>query len=67
MKVVAKEMIHAKIRGSIVNISSLTSRRGVPGLGVYGSSKGALDQITRVMAVELGQHQVRKNICEIYF
>ena len=28
---------------------------------VYGSSKGALDQITRCMAVELGPHNIRVN------
>ncbi|KAI0221299.1 D-erythrulose reductase [Lamellibrachia satsuma] len=27
----------------------------------YAASKGALDQVTRVMALELGQHQIRTN------
>lgn len=47
--------------GSIVNISSINSFRGVPNCGVYGSTKGALDQLTRSMAAEYGPHNIRVN------
>ena len=58
---VACGMVADKRGGAIVNISSITSRRGDVGDVLYGSSKGALDQITRCMAVELGPHQIRVN------
>ena len=44
--------------GAIVHISSRSSIAGIPNCGAYCASKGALDQVMRVMAVELGQHQV---------
>ncbi|KAI0228813.1 L-xylulose reductase [Lamellibrachia satsuma] len=33
----------------------------VPTRTSYCASKGALDQVTRVMALELGPHQIRTN------
>ena len=44
--------------GSIVNVSSQASKIAIKEHTVYGGTKGALDQITRVMALELGPHQV---------
>ena len=40
--------------GSVINVSSVASTKGLPGATVYGATKGALDQITRNHAVELG-------------
>jgi len=40
--------------GSVVNISSVAAKRCVPGVGMYGISKAALDQLTRQLAGELG-------------
>ena len=48
--------------GAILNISGIGSMRGVsPGAIVYSSGQGALDQMTRCMAVELGPHQIHVN------
>ncbi|CAG2193284.1 DCXR [Mytilus edulis] len=47
--------------GSIVNISSIASRTVLPGASAYCSTKGAVDNITRCMALELGPHNIRVN------
>lgn len=47
--------------GSIVNISSIASRRTHPDLLAYSVSCAALDQMTRSMAVALAPHHIRVN------
>ncbi|WP_460948124.1 SDR family oxidoreductase [Okibacterium endophyticum] len=47
--------------GSIVNVSSQASLVALRGHVSYGSSKAALDNITRVSALELGEHNIRVN------
>ena len=47
--------------GSIVNISSDTVMKGVPGMLHYVSSKGAVLAMTRALARELGDHSIRVN------
>jgi NAD(P)-dependent dehydrogenase (short-subunit alcohol dehydrogenase family) len=39
-------------RGSIVNVSTGSSLRAVPGYGAYGASKAALNYVTQVLALE---------------
>ena len=56
--VVAKGMVDRGKGGSIVNVSSIAGVMGLPNHTSYGASKGALDQLTRLMALELGPHQV---------
>jgi len=58
---VAKKMIEAGIGGSIVNISSQASKVALLDHSVYCASKGALDQLTRSMALELGPHNIHTN------
>ncbi len=48
-------------RGAVVNIGSIMSVRGGPGLAAYAASKGALLQLTRVLAQELAADGVRVN------
>ncbi|CAD6991763.1 uncharacterized protein LOC101458489 [Ceratitis capitata] len=48
-------------KGSIVNVSSVSGLRSIPGVIVYNLSKAALDQFTRCIAVELAQKGVRCN------
>ena len=45
----------ARQGGSIVNVSSQASLVALTGHISYGSSKAALDNITRVSALELGR------------
>ena len=57
----ARKRLAAKLPGSIVNVSSDASFLGVVDHAAYCASKGALDAMTRVMAVELGRHGIRVN------
>lgn len=47
--------------GCIVNITSAISRMAYPGSVVYTATKGAIDVMTRVMAMELGPKGIRVN------
>ncbi len=60
-QVVVKQMIERGIAGSIVNVSSMASFQALPDHAAYCASKAGLDQLTAVMAVELGQHGIRVN------
>jgi len=60
-QVVAAGMMRRGGGGAIVNVSSQSSMRGLVDHAAYCASKGALDQLTRVMAVELGPHGIRVN------
>ena len=60
-KYASREMIRLGRGGAIVNISSQASLVALKGHISYGSSKAALDNITRVSALELGPHGIRVN------
>lgn len=47
--------------GSVINISSIVSRMGIPGSSIYAATKGAVDTITQVLASELGPRKIRVN------
>ena len=47
--------------GSVINISSIVSRMGIPGSSIYAGTKGAVDTITQVLASELGARKIRVN------
>lgn len=47
--------------GSIVNISSVNGIRGTVGRIAYGSSKGAVNTMTRILAVEFAPRGIRVN------
>jgi NAD(P)-dependent dehydrogenase (short-subunit alcohol dehydrogenase family) len=54
--------------GKVINISSIAGRVGVINLLAYASSKGGVNQMTRVMAVEWAKLGVRVNaIAPTYF
>ncbi|GFY73236.1 hypothetical protein TNIN_418731 [Trichonephila inaurata madagascariensis] len=60
-QIVAKGMKERGTGGSIVNISSQAALIALPRHAVYCASKAALDQITKVMALELGPSKIRVN------
>jgi NAD(P)-dependent dehydrogenase (short-subunit alcohol dehydrogenase family) len=49
-------------KGAIVNISSIASLIGLPSLPVYAASKGALDALTRALAVDYAKEGIRCNV-----
>ena len=61
IKYAAASMIRLGRGGSIVNVSSQASLVALRGHVSYGSSKAALDNITRVSALELGKYGIRVN------
>ncbi|MCX7290205.1 SDR family oxidoreductase [Janthinobacterium sp.] len=48
--------------GSIVNIGSISGKRGFSGMSIYGATKSALDGFSRCLARELGERMVRVNV-----
>ncbi|GAB1297186.1 L-xylulose reductase [Apodemus speciosus] len=59
-QLVARGMIARGVPGAIVNVSSQASQRALTNHTVYCSTKGALDMLTKMMALELGPHKVHK-------
>lgn len=57
---VAREMVRAG-RGAIVNLSSVNSVMTIPTIAGYNVSKGGINQLTRVMALDLADKGVRVN------
>ena len=57
-QIAAKTMIDRGVGGAIVNISSIASERALQRHTVYCVSKAGLNQMTKVMALELGPHKV---------
>ena len=60
-QVVARGMIDRKQNGAVVNISSVASVIGLADHTTYCISKAGVDELTRVMALELGPHKIRVN------
>ena len=48
-------------RGSIVNISSIAAVTGMPMVPAYSAAKGALSALTRQLAFDYGQYNIRVN------
>jgi NAD(P)-dependent dehydrogenase (short-subunit alcohol dehydrogenase family) len=60
-QVVAGDLIRRGQPGAIVNVSSISASMGVADHAAYCTSKGGLDALTRVMAIELGPQGIRAN------
>lgn len=58
---VAKVMIQRKVKGSVVNISSIAAKGGAPFITAYSASKAALNVLTQNNAAELAPHGIRVN------
>ncbi len=59
-------LMRAEGGGCIINTSSTAALRPRPGLTVYNSSKGAVNVLTKSMAVELAPDRIRVNaICPV--
>jgi glucose 1-dehydrogenase len=60
---VARHMVSrgGENRGAIVNMSSVNGTLAIPSIASYNASKGAINQLTRVMALSLADQGVRVN------
>jgi glucose 1-dehydrogenase len=60
---VARELVKKQgpQRGAIVNMSSVNAVLTIPSIASYNASKGAINQLTRVMALSLADQGVRVN------
>ena len=57
---VARAMIPRQ-RGRMINICSVQSELGRPGIAPYTASKGAVKMLTKGMAIDWGKHGIRVN------
>ena len=53
--------IRQRGHGRIINVGSIMSDMGGPGLCAYGSSKHAVAGLTKAMAIDLGKYQITVN------
>jgi 3-oxoacyl-[acyl-carrier protein] reductase len=47
--------------GSVINLSSTVTRTMFPGYGIYCATKGAVEQLTRIFAKEVGSRGINVN------
>ena len=59
-RAVAQRMI-ARGRGKIINICSVQSELGRPGIAPYAATKGAVKMLTKGMAIDLGRYGIQVN------
>ncbi len=57
----ARQMVAQRGGGAIVNMSSVNAILAIPDQVPYVVSKGAVNQLTRVMALALAPHEIRVN------
>ena len=57
----AKRLVNAARPGSIINIASILGLNAQFGQSTYCSSKGAVIQLTKTMALDLGHYNIRVN------
>jgi len=50
-----------RTKGAIVNLSTMAADYGAPGMSLYGSSKAAINLLTKVWTAEYGPNGVRVN------
>lgn len=58
---VARHIVSQGTGGQIVNVSSINAFRGAPQSSHYNTAKGAIDQLTRCLAVELAPFGILVN------
>jgi gluconate 5-dehydrogenase len=59
-RAVAQRMIPRKA-GKIINVCSVQSELGRPGIAPYAATKGAVKMLTKGMAIDLGGHGIQVN------
>jgi len=59
-RAVARHMIPRR-RGRIINVCSVQSELGRPGIAPYAATKGAVKMLTKGMAIDLGKYNIQVN------
>lgn len=54
-------MIEGGKGGSIINVTSIEGSRAAPGYAVYAACKAGINNLTRTLALEFGEHGIRVN------
>jgi NAD(P)-dependent dehydrogenase (short-subunit alcohol dehydrogenase family) len=57
----ARHLVARQEPGAIVNMSSINGQVALPNQTAYVTSKGGLNQLTKVMAISLAKHDIRVN------
>lgn len=57
----AAHMIASGVKGSLVNVASISAINSAPFHGPYGAAKAGIAALTRTMAIEWQQHGIRAN------
>jgi len=57
----ARSMVAHKIKGSIINMSSINAVVAIPSIAAYCASKGGVMQLTKASALALAPHNIRVN------
>ena len=57
----ARTMVDQRIKGAVVNMSSINAQVAIPTIPAYCASKGAVMQITKAAALALAEHGIRVN------
>lgn len=60
-KLILRNFILNKVKGSIIHISSISAHTGYKGLSMYASTKGALEAFSKNTAREWGEMGIRSN------
>jgi NAD(P)-dependent dehydrogenase (short-subunit alcohol dehydrogenase family) len=60
-QLVSKNMIKNRIKGSILNITSIGAELGFPDNPAYQASKGGLKNLTKALAYDLSKYGIRVN------
>ncbi|MBP5585618.1 MAG: SDR family oxidoreductase [Lentisphaeria bacterium] len=61
-KIVLKNFLRHKTKGSIVHVSSIAAHIGFNATSVYSAAKGGLEAFSRNVAQEWGSRQIRSNV-----
>lgn len=60
-KIILRNFILNRVKGSIIHISSISAHTGYKGLSMYASTKGALEAFSKNTAREWGEMGIRSN------
>ena len=58
---IGKNMIEHKVKGSIINFTSIGAEQGFANNPGYAATKGGVKQLSKALAVEWGQYGIRVN------